>query len=89
MQLPNVPCLLIGQQPTVRLVIDEMFRYEIAHWAKILSTLTMSTLAVLAAVRASALLTASYRSRPIGPEAKIEPRPNMAIAYMQVSRLNR
>jgi hypothetical protein len=89
MQLPDVPCPLIGQQPTVGLVIDEMFRYEIAHWAKILSTLTMNTLAVLAAVRASALLAVSYRSRPIGPEAKIDPRPNMAIAYVQVSRLNR
>ena len=89
MQLPNVPCPLIGQRPTVGPVIDEMFRYEIAHWAKILSTLTMNTLAVLAAVRASALLAVSYRSRPIGPEAKIDPRPNMAIAYVQVSRLNR
>jgi len=89
--LPNVPCPLIGQQPTVGLVIDEMFRYEIAHWAKILSTLTMNTLAALAAVRASVLFTGSYRSRPIGPEAKIDPRPNMALAlaYAQVSRLNR
>jgi hypothetical protein len=70
-------------------VIDEMFRYEIAHWARILFALTMNAVAVLATVRASALLSGSYRTRLTDPRMNLDLRPNMAIAYMQVSRLNR
>jgi hypothetical protein len=69
-----------------------MFRYEIAHWTKTLSILTMNimnTLAALAAVRASPMLRPSHRSKPIIPERKIDLRSNMAVAMAKVSRLNR
>lgn len=91
MQLLNVPCPLIGQQLPVGLVIDEMFRDRIAHWARILDlfTLATSTVTVLATVRASALLAGPYRSRVTVVEEGIDPRRNMAIAYTQLSKLNR
>ena len=89
MQLLNVPCPLIERQVTTGLVIDEMFRYGITDLAGILFTLTMNGVALLASLRTSALLLGSHRSRLTRPEVNIVPRPDMAIAYMQVSRLNR
>ena len=73
------------------MVIDEMFRDRIAHWAKVLDLLTLTTngVAVLASFRASALLPRINRNRLTGPELTVDQRRNLAIAYMQVSRLNR
>jgi hypothetical protein len=73
-------------------VIDEMFRYEIARWAKTFSILAMNivnALSTLVAVRASPTLRVSHRNQPISPEWKIDSRVNMAIAMGQVSRINR
>jgi hypothetical protein len=68
-----------------------MFRERIAHWAKVLDLLTVAAdgVAVLAAFRASALLPRVSRLQRNQPLSGIDPRTNMAIAYMQVSRLNR
>ena len=81
----------MGHQLTVCLVIDEMFRDRLANWAKVLDllTLTMNGVALLASFRASAVLPGVNRNRLTGPELNVDPRRNMAIAYTQVSRLNR
>jgi hypothetical protein len=81
----------MGHQLTVCLVIDEMFRDRMAHWAKVLDLLTLTTngVALLASFRASALLPGINRNRLTDPDLTIDQRRNLAIAYMQVSRLNR
>jgi hypothetical protein len=69
-----------------------MFRDRIAHWAKVLDLLTLTTngVALLASFRASALLPGINRSRlEPGSGLTLDQRRNQAIAYMQVSRLNR
>jgi hypothetical protein len=74
-----------------RLGDDEMFRERIAHWARLLDlfTCTMSTVIVLARVRAGSLLTETFRNGATATAPYVDTRRDMAIAYMQVSRLNR
>ena len=70
-----------------------MFRERMAHWSKILDlfSCTMSAVAVLARIRARSLLTWTWTDRRVEIVAQpyIDTRRDMAIAYMQVSRLNR
>jgi len=72
---------------------DEMFRDRMANWARMLDVFacTMSTFAVLARAWTGALFAGSYRSKAASAQAHIDRRQEMAVAmaYMQMSRLNR
>jgi hypothetical protein len=70
-----------------------MFRDRMANWARMLDVFAcaMSTFAVLARARTGALIGASYRSKAAPTQTHIDRRQEMAvaIAHMQMSRLNR
>jgi hypothetical protein len=92
MQSFIVPCPLIGHRATEDQVIDEMFRERILHWTRILDvfTCTMSTLVVLARTRAGPLLFArTHLGNTATRQTNANLQHNQAIAYMQISRLNR
>ena len=92
MQSFIVPCPLIGQRAMESQVIDEMFRERILHWTRMLDlfTCTMSTLVVLARVRAGPLLFArTHLANAATRQTNANLQHNQAIAYMQISRLNR
>jgi hypothetical protein len=92
MQSFIVPCPLIEQRAMESQVIDEMFRERILHWTRMLDlfTCTMSTLVVLARVRAGPLLFArTHLANAATRQTNANLQHNQAIAYMQISRLNR
>jgi hypothetical protein len=70
-----------------------MFRDRMANWARMLDVFAcaMSTFAVLARVRGGALFVGNYRNRAAPVQTHINPRQEVALAmaYMQMSRLNR
>jgi hypothetical protein len=68
-----------------------MFRERMAYWARILdlSAFTMNAVAVLASIKARSLLAGTYRNKATTPILNTDPRRDMAIAYTQLSRLNR
>jgi hypothetical protein len=70
-----------------------MFRDRMANWARMLDVFacTMSTFAVLARVKAGALFVGGHRNRAVPVQKHINPRQEVAVAmaYMQMSRLNR
>jgi hypothetical protein len=70
-----------------------MFRDRMANWARMLDVVAcaMSPFAVLARARTGALFGGSYRSRAAPAQTYIDRRQEMAMAmaYMQISRLNR
>ncbi len=68
-----------------------MFRERVAHWARILDFLptAINTVAVLTRVKAASGLVQIYRSGVTAPQVSSDPRREMAIAHVQVSRLNR
>jgi hypothetical protein len=87
-----VPCPLIGKQLTNWLVIDEMFRERIVHWARILDlfTCTMSAIIVLTKVRAGALLFArTNQSKLPAYSMRIDSQRELAMAYVRLASLNR
>jgi len=68
-----------------------MFRERIAHWARILDLLptTINAVAVLARVKPASVPTRNYRSEMNVARIDNDPRREMAIAYTQMSRVNR
>lgn len=68
-----------------------MFRERIADWSKTLDlfSCTMNTVVVLVRVRARSLLARTDASAETLAQPYVDTRRDMAIAYMQVSRLNR
>ena len=62
------------------------------HWAKLMDsfTCTMNTAMLLAKGRIDALLFANTPQRPVPMrQAAVDPTLDMALAYVQISRLNR
>ena len=68
-----------------------MFRERIAYWTKILdlSALTMNAVTVLASIKASSLVAGTHRNKAATLALNSDRRRDMAIAYTQLSRLNR
>jgi len=69
-----------------------MFRERMLHWAKLMDsfTCTMNTAMVLAKRRVNAFLFANTPQRPVPMHrATADPTLDMALAYVQISRLNR
>ena len=69
-----------------------MFRDRIIYWARILNlfTSTMGTFVVLARARVSPLMfTRTYQDKAATHQMNVNLQRDHAIAYMQISRLNR
>ena len=69
-----------------------MFRERIVNWARILNlfTCTMGTFVVLARARVSPLMFArTYQGKAGAHQMNINLQRHQAIAYVQISRLNR
>lgn len=87
-----MPCPLIRKQLTNRLVIDEMFRERILHWARILDLFTcaMSTIVVLTKAKVGALLFAgTSQSKVPGYPMRIDPQRELDMAYVRMASTNR
>ena len=69
-----------------------MFRDRMVHWARLVDsfTCTMNTAMVLAKSRFNVLLLSNTPQRPAPMRrAPVDPALDMAVAYAQISRLNR
>jgi len=69
-----------------------MFRDRMLHWSKLLDsfTYTLNTAMVLAKNRVNALLFFNIPQRPVSMGRRtVDPSLDMAVAYVQISRLNR
>ena len=68
-----------------------MFRERIAHWTRILDILpvTINSVAVLSKLKMASLNAGIHRSDVAVAQIERDARREMAMAYVQVSRLNR
>jgi hypothetical protein len=68
-----------------------MFRERIAHWTRILDILpvTIKSIAVLSKLKIASRSAGTYRSDMTVVQIERDARREMAMAYAQMSRLNR